>query len=52
VFFEVEAAGKHYDVIHVDGGAASQVFLYPADLDCRGDGIDFELAYITEDFDI
>ncbi len=113
VFFEVEADGKRYDEMHVDGGAASQVFLYPADLDwkfvlerlevqgipkayvvrnkqlqsdwetvypkilpiagvsisslirtqgigdmyriyldCERDGIDFNLAYITEDFDI
>lgn len=113
VFFEVEADGKRYDEMHVDGGAASQVFLYPADLDwkfvlerfevqgipkayvvrndqlqpdwktiypkilpiagvsigslirtqgigdmyriyldCQRDGIDFNLAYITENFDI
>ena len=25
--------GKRYDELHVDGGAASQVFLYPASLD-------------------
>jgi predicted patatin/cPLA2 family phospholipase len=29
VYIEVEANGKVYDEIHVDGGAASQVFLYP-----------------------
>ncbi len=113
VLFEVEADGKRYDEMHVDGGAASQVFLYPAELDwrfvlerfevqgipkayvvrnaqlqpdwetiypkilpiagvsisslirtqgigdmyriyldCERDGIDFNLAYITEDFDI
>jgi len=33
VFIEVEAGGKSYDEIHVDGGASSQVFLYPASLD-------------------
>jgi predicted patatin/cPLA2 family phospholipase len=33
VFIEVEADGKSYDEIHVDGGASSQVFLYPASLD-------------------
>jgi predicted patatin/cPLA2 family phospholipase len=35
VLFEVEAEGKHYDEMHVDGGAASQVFLYPANLDWK-----------------
>jgi predicted patatin/cPLA2 family phospholipase len=35
VLFEVEANGKRYDEMHVDGGAASQVFLYPADLDWK-----------------
>ena len=29
VYIEVEADGQVYDEIHVDGGAASQVFLYP-----------------------
>jgi predicted patatin/cPLA2 family phospholipase len=33
VYIEVEADGKRYDEIHVDGGTASQVFLYPATLD-------------------
>ena len=33
VFIQVEADGKTYDEIHVDGGASSQVFLYPASLD-------------------
>lgn len=33
VRFRVEAAGKAYEELHVDGGASSQVFLYPADLD-------------------
>ena len=33
VFIEVEADGKSYDEIHVDGGASSQVFLYPVSLD-------------------
>ena len=113
VLIEVEADGKVYDEIHVDGGAASQVFLYPADvhwklviqsfevqgapkvyvvrnsrlkpdwetvrpkifpiagvsisslirtqgigdmyriyLDCQRDGIDYNLAYIPDDFDL
>jgi hypothetical protein len=30
VLFEVEANGETYDEMHVDGGAAAQVFLYPA----------------------
>ena len=33
MLFDVEANGKRYDELHVDGGTASQVFLYPADLD-------------------
>ena len=35
VLIEVEADGKRYDEMHVDGGTASQVFLYPADLDWK-----------------
>ena len=35
VIFEVEADGKRYDEMHVDGGAASQVFLYPAAMDWK-----------------
>lgn len=35
VLIKVEADGKRYDEIHVDGGTASQVFLYPADLDWK-----------------
>jgi predicted acylesterase/phospholipase RssA len=33
VFFDVEADGQRFDEIHVDGGTASQVFLYPAEMD-------------------
>jgi predicted patatin/cPLA2 family phospholipase len=33
VTFEVEANGQSYDELHVDGGTASQVFLYPAAID-------------------
>jgi len=33
VLIEVEAAGHSYDELHVDGGATSQVFLYPIGLD-------------------
>ena len=35
VYIEVEANGRRYDEIHVDGGTSSQVFLYPASLDMR-----------------
>ena len=33
VLIEVEAYGKRYDEMHVDGGTASQIFLYPAGID-------------------
>ena len=33
VLIKVEAEGNLYDEMHVDGGAASQIFLYPAGLD-------------------
>ncbi|MEZ5988764.1 MAG: patatin-like phospholipase family protein [Planctomycetota bacterium] len=33
VYFEVEARGKRYDELHVDGGATTQVFLYPLGID-------------------
>ena len=33
VIFDVEAGGEVYDELHVDGGASSQVFLYPASID-------------------
>lgn len=35
VIIEVEADGRRYDELHVDGGATEQVFLYPAGLDWR-----------------
>ncbi|MGD9308900.1 MAG: patatin-like phospholipase family protein [Desulfosarcina sp.] len=35
VLIEVEADGRRYDELHVDGGAATQVFLYPARLDWK-----------------
>jgi hypothetical protein len=35
VLFEVEANGQRYDEIHVDGGGASQIFLYPIGIDWR-----------------
>jgi predicted acylesterase/phospholipase RssA len=33
VLIEVESDGKRYDEMHVDGGTASQVFLYPVGTD-------------------
>lgn len=33
VMIEVEANGRRYDEMHVDGGGASQVYLYPLGLD-------------------
>ncbi len=33
VLIEVEVGGEVYDEMHVDGGAVSQVFLYPAGVD-------------------
>ena len=35
VVIPVEAAGKSYDEMHVDGGTGSQVFVYPASVDWR-----------------
>ncbi|HKX45903.1 MAG TPA: patatin-like phospholipase family protein, partial [Planctomycetota bacterium] len=33
VYFEVEANGQRYQELHVDGGATSQLFLYPIGVD-------------------
>lgn len=35
VLIEVEADGETYDEMHVDGGAAAQVFFYPAGVDWK-----------------
>jgi len=35
VLIDVEANGQHFDEIHVDGGGASQIFLYPLGIDWR-----------------
>ena len=35
VVIPVEAEGKQYDEMHVDGGTGSQVFVYPAEVDWR-----------------
>lgn len=36
VLIEVEADGRHYDEMHVDGGVTSQLFLDPGRLDWNG----------------
>ena len=35
VMFDVEANGKKYQEMHVDGGATTQIFAYPANADVR-----------------
>ena len=35
VLIEVEAEGRQFDELHVDGGGASQVYLYPLGIDWR-----------------
>jgi hypothetical protein len=35
VFVDVEVGGRRFQEMHVDGGAATQVFLYPPSLDLR-----------------
>ncbi|WP_340118636.1 patatin-like phospholipase family protein [Pelagibius sp. 7325] len=49
VLIEVEVAGTTYDELHVDGGAVSQVFVYPSTLDFARV---LERAEITEPFNI
>ncbi len=39
VFVDVEVDGKHYQEMHVDGGAMTQVFLYPPSLKVREEGM-------------
>ena len=48
VLFEVEADGMRYDEMHVDGGTASQVFLYPAELDWKYLLLQFEVKGIPK----
>ncbi len=36
VLFDVEQGGQRYQEMHVDGGAALQLFLYPPGIDLRG----------------
>lgn len=40
VLIDVDAAGRHYQEMHVDGGAMTQVFMYPPNLTVQGMGID------------
>jgi predicted patatin/cPLA2 family phospholipase len=35
VLFDIELDGKHYQELHVDGGAIAQMFLYPPTIDVR-----------------
>jgi hypothetical protein len=37
VMIDVEVDGKHYQEMHVDGGARAQVFLYPPSLELRSE---------------
>ena len=39
VMIDVEADGRHYQEMHVDGGASTQVFAYPPSLNARATGI-------------
>ena len=32
---DVELDGKHYQELHVDGGAIAQMFLYPPNIDLQ-----------------
>jgi predicted acylesterase/phospholipase RssA len=36
VMIDVEVGGRHYQEMHVDGGASAQVFVYPPELDFAG----------------
>ncbi|MFG0275822.1 MAG: patatin-like phospholipase family protein [Phycisphaerales bacterium] len=50
VYFEVEAGGRRFDEMHVDGGATAQLFTYAAGVDARAAierlGIDAPTLYI------
>ena len=37
VMIDVELDGKHYQELHVDGGAIAQMFLYPPNIDIQQD---------------
>jgi len=39
MMIDVEVDGKHYQEMHVDGGASAQVFLYPPGLNVRSSGV-------------
>jgi predicted acylesterase/phospholipase RssA len=44
IMIDVEAGGRHYQEMNVDGGVVAQTFLYPADLGLRVDLRSAELA--------
>lgn len=43
VMFDVEVAGQRFQEMHVDGGAMTQVFLYPSALSQRAQDLKFKL---------
>lgn len=43
VMFDVEVAGQSFQEMHVDGGAITQVFLYPSALSQRAQDLQFKL---------
>ena len=43
VMFDVEVAGQSFQEMHVDGGAITQVFLYPSALSQRAQDLKFKL---------
>lgn len=43
VMIDVEADGKPYQEMHVDGGAKAQVFLYPPSLDIKAASIEHDI---------
>ena len=46
VMIDVELDGKHYQELHVDGGAIAQLFLYPANIDLRKVGTRERKGYL------
>ena len=46
VMIDVELNGKHYQELHVDGGAIAQLFLYPANIDLRKVGTRERKGYL------
>ncbi len=46
VMIDVELDGKHYQELHVDGGAIAQMFLYPPNIDVRKIAHEKRTAYL------